>query len=393
MGRKEHKIPVGILFVVLCFCYMIPNYVQYQLSPLGSQLMEYYGLDLGNLSSLFSAPMIPTIFLSLAGGILIDRLGPKNVIGIGLVLTAAGCVARIFCNQYGQLFVCMMLTGVTACFITAGAGKIISSIYQTENIAAKMGILMAFSTGAMTIANLTTAYFSSVRTAFMLGAAIACIGAVLWIGLMKNLESEHDASEEKKESMAECLKHALKERGVWLTAFSLFFIMAANVVISSFLPTALAGRGVAAGTAGTMAACYTMGNLLGCFAAPATIKILKSQKKTLILFAVLAAAGIAFAWKIPGVVMLGVCLCLTGTFLGGMIPTLMGIPVQLPKIGAVYAGTAGGIIATIQIVGAVMLPSYVLVPAAGGQFEMLFLLAGGCMLLAGAMVLFVKEIR
>ena len=367
MGRKEHKIPVGILFVVLCFCYMIPNYVQYQLSPLGSQLMEYYGLDLGNLSSLFSAPMIPAIFLSLAGGILIDRLGPKNVIGIGLVLTAAGCVARIFCNQYGQLFVCMMLTGVTACFITAGAGKIISSIYQTENIAAKMGILMAFSTGAMTIANLTTAYFSSVRTAFMLGAAIACIGAVLWIGLMKNLESEHDASEEKKESMAECL--------------------------SSFLPTALAGRGVAAGTAGTMAACYTMGNLLGCFAAPATIKILKSQKKTLILFAVLAAAGIAFAWKIPGVVMLGVCLCLTGTFLGGMIPTLMGIPVQLPKIDAVYAGTAGGIIATIQIVGAVMLPSYVLVPAAGSQFEMLFLLAGGCMLLAGAMVLFVKEIR
>ena len=98
-------------------------------------------------------------------------------------------------------------------------------------------------------------------------------------------------------------------------------------------------------------------------------------------------------WKIPGVVMLGVCLCLTGTFLGGMIPTLMGIPVQLPKIGAVYAGTAGGIIATIQIVGAVMLPSYVLVPAAGGQLEMLFLLAGGCMLLAGAMVLFVKEIR
>ena len=76
-----------------------------------------------------------------------------------------------------------------------------------------------------------------------------------------------------------------------------------------------------------------------------------------------------------------------------MIPTLMGIPVQLPKIDAVYAGTAGGIIATIQIVGAVMLPSYVLVPAAGSQFEMLFLLAGGCMLLAGAMVLFVKEIR
>ena len=142
-----------------------------------------------------------------------------------------------------------------------------------------------------------------------------------------------------------------------------------------------------------MAACYTLGNLLGCFAAPATIQLLKSQKKTLSLYAVLAAVGIVFAWRIPNLVLLAVALCLTGTFLGGMVPTLMGIPVQLPAIGAAYAGTAGGTIATIQIVGAVLVPSYILVPLADGSFEILFLLAGACMLLAGMMTLMIKKIK
>ncbi len=393
MGQKGHKIPVGVLFAVLCFCYMIPNYVQYQLSPLGPQMMEQYGLELGNLSSLFSAPMIPAIFLSLAGGILIDRLGPKNVIGIGLILTAAGCVARIFCVQYGQLFACMMLTGVTACFITAGAGKIISGIYRTENIAAKMGLLMAFSTGSMTLANLTTAYFKGIRNAFIFGALVACFGAILWLLMMKNPETDSEMAQQEQESMRACLHIVLKEKGVWLTAFALFFVMAANVAVSSFLPTALASREITSETSGTMAACYTLGNLLGCFAAPATIQLLKSQKKTLSLYAVLAAVGIVFAWRIPNLVLLAVALCLTGTFLGGMVPTLMGIPVQLPAIGAAYAGTAGGTIATIQIVGAVLVPSYILVPLADGSFEILFLLAGACMLLAGMMTLMIKKIK
>lgn len=393
MSHQKRKISTGVLFALLCFCYMLPNYVQYQLPSLGTQLMDEYGLTLGNLSSLFSAPMIPAIVFSLAGGMLLDRLEPKMVIGVGLVLTAIGSIGRIFCVQFGFLFVCMMLTGMTACFITAGAGKIISGIYQTEDISSKMGVLMACSTGAMTVANLTTSYLGSVHTAFLIGAVIASIGVVLWFGLMKRSDLETVDTKRKQENIVYCIRVVLKEQGVWIVAFALFFVMAANVVMSSFLPTALISKGVHSKIAGILAACYTQGNLLGCFVAPLSIKCLKSQKKTLIIFAILAAAGITFAWQIPKTIVTGIVLCLTGIFLGGLVPTLMGVPVQLPQIGTAYAGTAGGVVATIQIGGAVLVPSYILVPIAGENFNFLFGLGGICLLISSFLMIFLKRIK
>lgn len=383
-----------IVFIVLCFCYMIPNYAQYQVSPLGPQLMEMYTLELGQLSSLFSAPMIPAIFFSLVGGLLIDKFGPKNVIGIGLIITSAGCIFRIFSYSFASLFVCMMLTGLTACFITAGAGKIIGSLYGTENVPAKMGILMAASTGSMTIANLTTAYFSSIQGAFIFTAAISCTGTVLWFFFIKNPQDKtEEAANPSGPNMKTCLKTVLKERGVWLVSMALFFVMAANVVMGSFLPTALANRGIDAKTAGMMAAFYTLGNLLGCFAAPAAIKLFGSQKITLLLFSILSAIGVIFAWTVPTIPLLAMALMLTGIFLGGTIPNLMGLPVQLPQIGPLYAGTAGGVVGTIQIFGAILIPSHVIAPIAGGNFHTLFFLGGVCMLFTCLLTIMIKNIK
>lgn len=314
--KKQNKSIVFLAFLSLCLCYMLPNYAQYQISPLGPQVMQEYGLDLGQLSSLFSAPMIPAVFFSLAGGLLIDRFGPKGVIGVGLVLTTAGCMMRFFCGSYLPLFIAMLLTGFTACFITAGAGKIVGDLYGPENVPARMGILMAASTGAMTIANLTTAFFSSIKAAFIVAAVFSCICTVLWFFFVRNPKSKSDNSSSGS-SMSKCLKVCLSNWNVWLISLALFFIMAANVVMGSFLPTALAFRKMDGTTAGVMAACYTLGNLAGCFAAPMAIKVLKSQKKTIFLFAILSAIGVAFAWQMPGTLLIALMLFLTGTFLGG----------------------------------------------------------------------------
>lgn len=381
-----------IAFVVLCVCYMAPSYAQYQVSPLGPQILEQYGLELSQLSSLFSAPMIPAIFFSLIGGLLIDRFGYKGVIGVGMVLAALGCVWRIFSGSYMPLFIATLLTGFGACFINAAAGKIVGSLFAPEQVPSKMGMLMAAATGAMTIANLTTAYFPSIKSAFILSAIFAVICVVLWFIFIQQPKVDAATKSETSIGIVDCLKVASRNIGVWLIAFALFFIMAGNVAIGGFLPTALGSRGVAATTAGTMAAFYTIGNLAGCFVAPAAIGILKSQKKVLFIFALLAAVGIAFAWMIPNTILLAIALFLTGTFLGGMIPTLMGLPVQFASIGPVYAGTAGGLIGTVQLLGAVLLPSYVLAPIAGGSFTILYVLAGVCILISGVLSLCIREI-
>lgn len=356
--KTNSKSGAGVAFAVLCLCYMIPNYAQYQISPLGAQIIEQYNLELSQLSSLFSAPMIPAIFLSLAGGLLLDRFGIKSVIGIGLAVTAAGCMMRIFSVSYPPLFLGTMMTGLSACFINAGGGKIVGSLYKAKEIPGKMGLLMAASTAAMTIANFTSSYFPSLLSVFIASSIFACIGLILWILFIKNPNRGAKDRKATEPSISICLKVAVKNRNVRMIAFALFFIMAGNVVIGSFLPTALGERDISTTTSGYIAAAYTIGNFLGCLVAPICISKLKSQKKVLILFGILASVGISFAWMIPQTALLAAGMMLTGMFLGGMIPTLMALPVQFPEIGPVYAGTTGGFIGTIQLLGAVLLPSY-----------------------------------
>ena len=389
--NKKSQASAIVIFAILCLCYMVPNYAQYQVSPLGSQVIAQYDLQLAQLSSLFSAPMIPAIFLSLAGGLLLDKLGTKPVIAVSLLVTAVGCIGRIFCASYMPLFLCTMLTGLSACFINAGSGKIVGSLFPADQVSGKMGILMAASTAAMTIANFTSAYFPSIRSAFTVSAGFSVIMFILWVLFVPVEKSVECRSDEP--SLSKCLGVALRNTNVWLISLAMFFIMAANVIISSYLPTALGENGMSATTAGYIAACYTIGNFAGCLIAPVIIAKLRSQKKTLILFGILGAIGAAFAWMIPLTILLAAGMLMTGICFGGMIPVLLALPVQLPEIGPTYAGTAGGIIGTIQLLGAVLLPSYVLTPIAGDNFHLLFILGGVCMLAAGALTAGLRRIQ
>jgi NNP family nitrate/nitrite transporter-like MFS transporter len=70
----------------------------------------------------------------------------------------------------------------------------------------------------------------------------------------------------------------------------------------------------------------------------------------------------------------------------------MSLPVQLDEIGPVYAGTAGGFLATIQLIGAVVVPTYVITPIAGANMNLFFILSGGCMIITMLLIFFLPEV-
>lgn len=113
----------------------------------------------------------------------------------------------------------------------------------------------------------------------------------------------------------------------------------------------------------------------------------------MIIFSLLAAVGVALAWTIPNTFLLAAGLLLTGTFHGGIVPTMMGLPVQFESVGPVYAGTAGGVIGTIQLIGAVVLPSYVIAPIVSDNFSLLYILAAICMIIAGILSMCIREVK
>ena len=70
------------------------------------------------------------------------------------------------------------------------------------------------------------------------------------------------------------------------------------------------------------------------------------------------------------------CFFLTGFSLGGLLALFVSAIVLLPEIGPVYAGTAGGVCSTLQLLGAVVIPSYILAPILGTNYVALYGIAG-----------------
>lgn len=383
-----------IILAVACLALFSPNYSQYQLSPLAPQLMESFQLSMSQFSSIFAAPMLSAIFLGLISGLLVDKYGIKMVIGIGLIATAIGTCLRVFATDYMTMYIYMIMVGLGATFLNSNAAKVIGSYFPPEKISSMMSILLASATLAMTVGMGTTGLFPSMTSAFIFAAIISVAGAVSWFIFMKNPQknSSGEAQTPPSISIGESLKVVVKSKTIWVVGFCLSGILACNVAMSSFLPTALIGRGIDSVAAGMYASIMTLGSLAGCLSAPIMASKVGKMKPVLFVLAVIAAIGAAMAWNMTEGFLLGASLFIAGASISGMMPLLMSIPIQLPEIGPLYAGTAGGFTSTLQLLGAVLIPTYVITPIAGTNMNTFFILAGGCMAFVAVFVILLPEI-
>ena len=388
MSKDNYRRYQNSVLVAMCIAIFVPNFVHYQLSPLAEELMSDLHLSQKQFSFLFSAPMIPSVFLSLVAGILVDRYNSKRVMGLVILVSTIGSIINLFAGSYPAMLIAFILMGITAGFLNTCNSKLLGGWFQPKQVSSRLGIVLACSTGAMTIAMATTAYFSGRKAAFTFSTILFVIVLAVWWIAYK--EPEKKAEQAGGESVGASLKVVTGNRNVWLIGLCLFFIMGGHLVASSYLPTVLAERGIEQVAAGYYSSAYTLGHLLSCFLAPFIASKAGGCKKLFPVFAVLGALGVALSWRAPAGILLGLLQLLTGFCVGAGIPLLMSLPIQLEGIGPRYAGTAGGLTATIQILGAIVLPTFVLVPISGGNLAVMFILGGVCMAAYGALSLRLK---
>ena len=396
MNKKQSERRALVALACTVLLLFVPNYAQYQLSPLAYLVMPAFELDSAQFSMLFSAAMIPGILLSMVAGLLCDRFGAKRVVGIAGAVSVVALVARVFASDFGTLFACMALAGVLATFLNANIAKIMGSWFPPDKVGLAVGIGLAGATLSMAVGMGTSALFSSLEAVFTFTAVIAVAALAIWWLLFKDGPrstqpaslSDGSATPKTQPSLVDCLKVVLKSRNVWLVGVALGMDMAATMCILTFLPQVLQStRGFDPTVAGALSSVVTFGNLAGSIFAPLIYARVGRFKMMVTMLAAMAAAGTAFAWQLPeGPVMLA-CFFLTGFSLGGLLAMLVSAIVLLPEIGPVYAGTAGGVGATLQLLDAVVIPSYVLAPILGTNYPVFYGIAGALCLVAGACAL------
>ncbi len=383
--KRKQKVKI-LMFLAFSLAFTLPNFAQYQMSPLAARIMEQYSLTNGQFTSIFTAPMILAVFFCFISGILTDKFGFKTVVGIFVVISGIGGILRVFANSYVTLYISMALVGVSAGIVVSNAAKIIGSVFDPKKVGVIVSMAVAIGTGMMIVAMSTTALMPTTRSAFILAACLGVASVILWITGVPKRRNRGKEEVSTLPSIRTCLKTVLSNKYVWIAAIGNFCLSSAMIGLNSLISAALVSRGMSEASAGVVSSINIIGNLVGSLVMP--IVAHKTGKLRLVLFinSIVAAVGTAFSWLAPVGLPLYAALFLTGMGVGGVLPQLIAINIKLPGIGPMYAGTAGGFIATLQLLGSIILPTYVAAPIAGGSFYLYFIIVGAFTLICAVMM-------
>ena len=216
-----------------------------------------------------------------------------------------------------------------------------------------VGIFSAASTLAMAVGTATTAMIPNIKTAFSISAIFVAVSAagilIFWRSPAKSAEVKEMDAGPVQVSMRECLRASLKSKNVWLIGLVLAMNMSAVMALNTFLPTALVSRGVDSVSAGYYSSVVMLGNIVAAIVVPVISMKTRKTKLIISVSTVIGGLGVALAWLLPPGILMVLAMFITGLAMSGLMPLLMSMPVQLPEIGSAYAGTAGGIVVTVEM--------------------------------------------
>jgi NNP family nitrate/nitrite transporter-like MFS transporter len=369
----------------------IGSYAQFQLPPLAYKLMPALNLSPSQFSALMAGPMTGSLFICILGGALADRFGVKKVVAVGFFFSVIGCYFRSVTDSFWPFLLMTVLAGLASGLLVGNLAKLFGAWFPQRQMGTIMGACMISPALAMFAGTSTTALFPSMSGAFIFSGVLCLVIFILWMVFAKN--RPEGAVEPPVLRANQYLGRAARSRGVWLAGCSLFFVMGSVMVFSSFLPNVLQElRGISAAKASLFASMLTLGGIFGCFIGPMICSRMGVMRRYLIIVGLLSGVAIFWSWQLPMGSWLVAALLLTGFLQYSVQPLFSALPMLLPDIGPVYAGSAGGIIATVQVLGAVVVPTFIITPLAGTNTTMLFGLAAICMVLMTLPVFFLPEV-
>ena len=380
-----------VILAVTMLAGFIGSFAQFQLPPLAYKLIPNLHISSSQFAALVGGTMTGSIFICILGGTLADRYGVKKVVSIGLALAVIGCTFRYAATSFWPFFFLMVMAGLGSGLLASNLAKLFGAWFSPQQMGTIMGIFLVSPMFGQFAGTATTALFSSEASAFIFSGVCCFIILILWLVFAKN--KPKGAAEMPILPTMQYLGKAARSRSIWLAGIAMFLVMGSTITFTSFLPNVLHNlRGITPVQAGFYGSLATLGTMFGSFLGPIICSRMGVMKRFLVITSLTGAVVTFWSWQLPMGPVFVVALFMAGFLQCAMSPTFFSLPVLLPEIGSVYAGSAGGIIATIQSLGAVMVPTFIITPLAGPSVTILFGLAALSCALITVPVLFLPEL-
>lgn len=339
------------------FCFGL---VSFSLAPLATPIMAELKLTYTQFGIAAGAWPLIYIASSYPVGIIIDLLGLKKSLSVGILVVALSAIMRSYAIDFTSLFASVAVFGVGAPIISIGLPKLIASWFFGRERGTASGIYFtgvsmgtAFSLGATNI--LILPLLGSWRNVLLFYGIIPIIVVLLWIKFAKSSTGLDIETTVFKENIWKSIFGLLRYRNIWsivLIGTTSFMVIHS---LNNWLPKILETQNLAPTLAGILAASFSIFRIFGSLGIPRMSYIWSSRKTTVAIMLSITAVSIVIL-PLGNEYLALLCIASIGLFIGALSPLLLTILMDTHEVGVKKMGAAGGLYFSFGEVGGVLGP-------------------------------------
>jgi cyanate permease len=293
-------------------------------------------------------------------GIIVDRLGLKESLSVGLLAVAVSAILRSYAIDFISLFTSVAIFGVGAPIISIGLPKLVASWFFRRERGTASGIYFtgvsmgtAFSLGATNI--LILPLVGSWRYVLLFYGIIPIIVILLWIKFAKSATGLNPKNTVLKENIWKSMFGLLKHKNI----YSILLIGTTSFMVihglNNWLPKILETQNLTPTLAGIIAASFSIFRIFGSLTIPRISYILGSRKKVVtMILSVTAVSIVILPFGNENLALFSIASI--GLFIGALSPLLLTILMDTHEVGVKKMGAAGGLYFSFGEVGGVLGP-------------------------------------
>lgn len=332
--------------------YFIFGLINFALAPLVTPIIAELGISYSQMGFVLGAWPLTYILSAAFAGAVVDRLGTRKSVAIGVLVIGLSAGLRYFTNGFVPLFLCVALFGIGGPLISVGNPKTISQWFRGKERGMAVGIYM---TGVWIGSGLSVSLMNSVimpltdyswRLAFAGYGMVAVIVACLWWLLGRDITAAEDT---KSDRIDKVFKSLISVRNVWIILLMGLLTFAAGHGFGNWLPRILEGGGLSPSMAGIAASLPTWVGIPTIIIVPRLVPPHFRGRFIAIAAAIctvllLLVSQVTDASLIIVLIIYGMATCC-------IFPFLVLILMELPEVESRYVGSAGGMFFCVAEIG------------------------------------------
>jgi MFS family permease len=309
------------------FCILTFGVVFQSIPPLIGILVEVLNVSYARAGALMGLFIFPSIFLSIPGGVLTDRFGPRNVGVASLLSMTLGSAIVALSGSYWVIAFGRLVAGVGAAVLLVVAPKIVTSWFYDREIGLAMGIFnISMPLGTILALN----FLGPVALRFNWHASIWVSFAVCTAALCLFLAFYHSKGTdgEVKSEQAGLLSMAKQAGGsAWLVGLSWGLFNAGLISFFTYAPDYFISRGASIARAGLLASYPMWGSIV---LAPLVGLLIDRLGHKWVFVSVGCGGTALFLYLIPEFNQHAAILSISiGVFVAILTPAIFSLPAEL----------------------------------------------------------------